>query len=238
MAWDARYFLFLGGALYTTLNIVFLTLFRILPASIVAIVSLLNPLSVVIVATTFSGEALSLFQWAGSTVILSAVLLSVFVTSRHAHPQSTHKKTLNSKIKLISAFLALSVATMFGFAVVNEKYLIDRLGLTTYFLYGIGFQILLASVFILIFRKKVTLRLPLRVHSIVWIYAVLLALSGLFFILTLESSDSSSLTAVGSSAKVALSLVLAYIILKEKKDIILKICAFILSLVGLFLLFS
>jgi drug/metabolite transporter (DMT)-like permease len=233
-AWEARYFIFFGAFLYTTLNIVFLSLFRIAAASIVVLVSLLNPVAVIVVATTFSGETLTSRQIIGVVAILLAVLLAGLLTKHH--PQVLNKSKRNSSMKLIG--LSFAVAVMYGFAVINEKYLINRLELPTYFLYGVGAQVMFATMYLYTLRTRITLKLPLNVHYNVWLYAALLAISGLFFLLSLNYSNSSSLTAMGSSAKVALTVLLAYFLLHEKEDLILKAVSLSLSILGLFLLFT
>ena len=75
-------------------------------------------------------------------------------------------------------------------------------------------------------------------HANVWAYAILLALSGLTYVISLNGSGSASLTIVISVANVALTALLAYIILKERTHLFAKVLGIVLTSIGLFLLFT
>ena len=122
----------------------------------------------------------------------------------------------------------------------NEKYLIDRIGLETYALYGWGMQATSAFFLAFVLRDKSKKKKPVtsQMHRDVWIYSVILAMAGLSFVTTLKNSDSSSLTSVSATAKVAFTVVVAYFVLHEKQFVKLKFLGLGLSAIGLFLLFT
>lgn len=229
-AWSARYFLLVGGMLFGSLNLLNFKLFRLLPASIVAIISLLSTLSVVILSMLFANERLSGVQISGGVLILSSILIVALITNGNNN---------KSKLKIYSALvIALIIALMYGPAIVNEKYLIDRIGLETYLLYGWGLQSLSAFTIAFMLRKPSKLKTTVKMHVNVWIYGMILAISGMLFIQSLVESDSASLAIIGASAKVVFTVFLAFLILKERSNLKLKIFSTVLSSIGLFLLFS
>lgn len=230
-AWSARWYLVAAGTCFATLNFLSFKLFRLLPASVVAITSLLNPTAVVVVAAAFTAETLTTQQWIGSAVLLLAVML---VQLRH-----TNKKNSNGKLSIgLSASIILLVALLFGIGIVTEKYLLDRIGLSTYLVFGWGGQFVSVSVLVFLLRKNFRLPDTWKMHGIVFSSALFLSVGGFFFVKTQVSSDSASLTSVSSSVKVLLTVLLAFIFLKERDRMIQKFIALALSCAGLFLLFT
>ena len=230
-AWDARYYLLLGGVLFTTANYLTLRLFRLIPASVAIVMGLMNSLAVVLVATLFAGESLTARQWVGASLLLGAVYLV-----QHFSKKKQSKKVRNRI--MLGVAISIASALLIGFAVVNEKYLLDRLDLHTYLLYGWGTQFLSSWVVFFAMGRRLKVLRDVRIHVDVWLYSALLATAGFFFVLTLKNSDSSSLTAVSASAKVLFAMVLAYILLKERDHVVSKALGLIFGCSGLYLLFS
>lgn len=227
-AWSARYYLLAGGMALAFVNYLTIKLFRMLPASIVVIMSLLNPLALVLAASLLLDETMSAYQWIGTIFLLSAVLLTQLFTVKK------RKKHATVSLGLV---VAIVIAGLYGLGIVNEKYLLDRLELPTYLFYGWGMQFISVLVVCFLLRKKFHMANKIKEHVDVWSYGFLLATSGFLFVISQVNSDSASLTAVSSSAKVVLTVVLAYILLKERSYLLLKIASLCLSVIGLFFLF-
>lgn len=230
-AWEARYFLLLGGVLFTVANYLVLKLFRIIPASIAIMMGLFNAISVLVIASVVAGESLSTRQWSGAAVLLSAVFIVQYYSKRRESAKAQRNISLGLLIASISALLI-------GVAVVNEKYLLDRIFLETYLLYGWGMQFFASLAVFGLLRKKPQVLPGVKLHVDVWIYALLLAFAGIFFVLTLNNSGSSSLTAVSASVKIVIAMVFAYLFLKERDHTSAKATGLIMSVAGLYLLFG
>ena len=151
--------------------------------------------------------------------------------------KSNHKTKKNITLGL---GVALFTALLFGQAIMNEKYLISRIGFNTYVLYGWGFQALSAYIvaFTLKDRKKIKEKLSRRIHINVWIVGILLGMSGFAYVTSLSKSGSASTMALSGTAVIGVTMFLAYFVLNEKEHLRPKIAGLILSAVGLSLLLS
>lgn len=230
-AWDARYYLIIGGSLFAGLNLLYLKLFRRVSASVGVLLILLSPLSVVIVSTLLTDETLTVTQVFGSVFILCAVLLAELSNKK---PKKIGKRMLVST----SLLLSIIIAIMAGFATVNEKYLLDRLGLDTYLVYGWGMQLLATIIIVFVFRKSYKKVTSNKLRFYLLTHALLLAFSGFFFIQTLIRSDNAALTSITASFKTVLAVAMAIVILKERQKIKIKVVSVLISVIGLLLLFQ
>lgn len=206
-------------------------MYRLVPASVAVFMGLLNTISVLLVAVIFRGESLSYKQTAGALLLfLAVVFVGLTVKSRSKR---------NDKKKIIVGLLISTLAALlFGPAILNEKYLINRFGLETYLLYGWGLQAISAFILAAFLRKPRKSKLSLKMYLDVWIYGALLGISGMFFVLTLRNSGSASLSAISGTSKIIITVVGAYIILAERKHLVVKSSGVILSGAGLYLLFT
>lgn len=230
-ALDAWPYLLVGGLLFVSLNVMILKLYRYIPASIMTFTTLLNTLSVLFFATILGGEALTAKQIFGALILfLSVLIVGLFA-------KSNHKTKKNITLGL---GVALFTALLFGPAIMNEKYLISRIGFNTYVLYGWGFQALSAYIvaFTLKDRKKIKEKLSRRIHINVWIVGILLGMSGFAYVTSLSKSGSASTMALSGTAVIGVTMFLAYFVLNEKEHLRPKIAGLILSAVGLSLLLS
>ena len=228
---EAWPYLITGGILFAGLNVIIFKLYRYVPASIMTFTALLNTLSVLLFATLVGGESLSTKQIYGAITLFMSVLIVGLFT------KSVHKTKKNITLGLgIAVFAAL----LFGPAIMNEKYLIGRIGFNTYVLYGWGFQTLTAFLvaFVLKNRKESKEKLSRKIHVNVWIGGALLGVSGFAYVSSLNKSGSASTMALSGTAVIGGTVFLAYFVLKEKEHLRPKIVGLLLSAVGLSLLLS
>lgn len=132
--------------------------------------------------------------------------------------------------------IAISSALLLGIANVTEKYLLDRINVPTYLIYGWGFQLLGALCIAVAFKSKFHLPTTRSTVSKACVYAVLVAVSGGFFIYTLVASNNASLTIALSGLKVVFAMILSYVVLKERSNIGTKLISVFLSVGGVYLL--
>ncbi len=230
-AWGARYYLLGGGVLFAFNSFLTIRMFRLIPASIGALLSVLSSISVVILSLLFAGERMTTIQWIGSVLLLGAVYLVQHYSQKH------ESKRVQNNI-IVGLIIALTAAIVFGMAIVNEKYLLDRLSLHTYLMYGWGVQFVAAlSIGLWLGKGLSRPNLSRRISFDLLIYALLFSISGIFFIFSLLSSDSSALTSVSSSIKIVVATILSYFLLHEQGHLYVKIVALLMSSVGLYCLF-
>ena len=230
-ALDAWPYLLIGGILFASLNVIIFKLYRYIPASIMTFTTLLNTMSVLLFATIVGGESLSTKQVYGAiTLFMSVIIVGLFTKS-----SNKTKKNLT-----LGLSIALVAALMFGPAIMNEKYLINRIGFNTYVLYGWGFQTLIAYLvaFVLKNRKKAKEKLSRKVHVSVWTGGALLGMSGFAYVSSLNKSGSASTVALSGTAVIGVTVFLAFFVLKEKEHLWPKIVGLLLSAIGLSLLLS
>lgn len=226
-------FLVVGGILFASINVILLKLFRYIPASVMAFTTLLNTLSVLLFATLAGGESISARQIYGAILLFGSVIIVGLLAKS---PKKSQKNII------IGISIAIFIALLFGPAIMNEKYLIGRIGFNTYLLYGWGLQALSAftMAFILKIRKrnKTKEALPIKTHVNVWLVGVLLGFSGLTYVTSLNKSGSASTIVLSGTAAIAVTVFLAYFILQEKEHLRPKIIGLLLIGFGLLLLIS
>jgi uncharacterized membrane protein len=232
---DNVHFLILGGVLFGVANLLTIRLFRLVNASVAILLTLLNNLAVVMLATLLGDETLSFKQASGIAVLLSSIVIAEVIAYR-----SKKKQARQARLTVISSIIiTIVLSIIFSFAVLNEKYLLQELPLSTYVLFGWGAQFLAALLIFLLLGGARNIRgLQRMTHVYSWLSGLLLAVSGLLFVVSLQETNSSSQITVISSFKIVTAMLLAYVLLNERTHALLKMCTTATSVVGLFLLFS
>jgi drug/metabolite transporter (DMT)-like permease len=217
-----------AGLLFSLKTLLVLRLFIYVPASVGSLMTSFNLVVGVLLATVLLNEGLSFFQVIGLLLMVLAIY-----TIRHTTKTKKQKHMFATGI-----LIAVSSALLLGVANVTEKYLLDRIDVPTYLIYGWGFQLLGALCIAVAFRSK--FQLPTTRSSVIksFIYAVLVAVSGGFFIYTLVASNNASLTIALSGLKVVFAMILSYVVLKERSNIGTKLISVFLSVGGVYLLMS
>lgn len=222
-----------GGVMFGVINLLMIKLFRLISASIAVFLNLFNVITTTVIASLFLNERITAQQWSGAVFLAFSVLLVAYI----AEATSTKKKT--NKRFLKGLLTALTASMIFGPAVVNERYLIDNMGLNTYIVYGWGLQCLFAFLIAYILRdKNKKKRISTRMHKDVWLYGSMLGIAGFAYVNSVSSANSVSLPTISSTARVAITMILAYWVLRERDYMPLKIFGLGLSMIGLFLIFN
>jgi drug/metabolite transporter (DMT)-like permease len=219
--------LILGGVLFGMSNFLVFEVLRKVPATVTSINLTLSRIFAVFFAIIFLGESLSINQFFGAILMLIAVAL----VSYHRK----HKKL--TRIYMQSLVVIFIISIMYGLAVINEKYLLDELGIRSYMIFGWFFQALVVSIIVYLRRSK--WKLPQgKLRKYLWLQVFLFVTSGILFVLTLMLSDSSSKTVSASGFKVVLSVILGYLLLNERQHPKRLFVATVLSFIGILLLFQ
>ncbi|MDQ3093918.1 MAG: DMT family transporter [bacterium] len=226
--WDPIIYsqLLAGGVLFGLVNFLAFEVYKHLSASVGSISMASNRIAVVLMAVIFLNEKLTFIQVIGIIIMLGAIVLATY--------KKSYKNVANNAY---TYFILIVAAFAYGFATINEKDLLDKMGVANYLVLGWGFQVLAVSSLVLLRRKKWLL--PDRSTFIPFISLVLLfGVSGGLFITSLVGSDSSSITVSLAGLKVILSVILAYILLKERSNFRRLLASSCLSFLGIILLLS
>lgn len=201
-------------------------LIRYIGASNVAVATMLNFLFAAIFAIIFLNESVSGLFIYGSLLLICGILISSFV-----RPDTKHKlKT--SKVKILLLILLMSFS--FGIGIMSEKIAINDSGIWNYMIFGWFSQLIGASIFIGIAgRKEIFSASWPQIKGSIFI-GIIGAAAGLTFISALSMGQLSN-TVMASTAKVTLTALLAAILLKERNQVLLRILAIILAILGLWL---
>lgn len=198
---------------------------KYLDAGHYTIINNITPIVTISAATILLNEGLSGSQLLGAIVVIfSAFLVSIpNIIGRH--------KSNSSGI-----VLALCAVTILGLSIVFERWMLTRIDLGAYLVYGWGAQTFWMLVMAwpdrkntrLIFQKK-------NLSPVIW-YAITNAFKGVFFVAALKTTTNVSLVSAAASFTAVSVVIAAYIFLKEKEWLWLKILAAIFGTIGLIIL--
>lgn len=230
---ETTFFIFIGGFLFGISQLLTLKLFRLVAASVAVFLTLLNNIAVVALATVFGAENLTNVQILGIGLMVISIGLAEYVAFK-----SKKKKKQNVSLAISTSMLiTVTLSIIFALAVMNEKHLLQEMPVTSYLIFGWGSQFFAAIVLYILlggFRSKHLYKRETIKYMVA--SAVLLAVSGLFFVLLLNHTNSSSVTTVASSLKIIVAMVLSYVVLNERTDPLIKITSTLISSIGLLLL--
>jgi len=216
--------IFLAIILYTVANILIYQALKTTQASIFTIIFSARVFFTILASTLLLSESLSSTQLLGASAMFIGIII--------ANLQS-------SKIKIGKAeatvFLA---AALIGFANTNDRFILQNLPL--YFYTSISFlgpSLLIGAIYPQ--HAKAALRFTKhKVFPKLILLSFLYTLAALTFFLSLKLTDNSSTVASISLASVIVTVLLAALFLNEKKQLLQKLFAASLSIIGLLLLIN
>lgn len=221
---DYSFRLVAGGLLFGLWAYFSYRVFAYVDAAIASLLATLNIVAVVIISSLFLHESLNILQFFGAILLFSAMLL---VLTRKV------SKKLRAEWNK-GVMLSLAASSTYGFAIANEKWLLNRMGIGSYVVLGLSLQWLPILLLSFIIRPKMygLLKNPNFIKDI-GLAGVARGLAGILFIISMVSANNASLISVLSGFKVVLSALLAAIILKETKFLKVKITAGIIACGGI-----
>lgn len=186
--------------------------------------STINGLGAAFLGILILGETISIAFIVGSLLILAAVYLSLTIKPDNSHPVTA---TLSTKVLLVvSALVCFSLGMLF------EKQAITAIGVWNYALYGWSMQLVGAFLLYKIFGNKELASIPKPIFKKAVALGILTSVAGLLFILAL-SLGSLSHTIVATSGKIAITMVMAAIFLHERNNMLRRLAAFMLAILGI-----
>lgn len=177
---------------------------------------------VVLASSILLGEGLIVSQFIGLLLIIFAVILIHFTNFR----VQFHKGDLY-------AFLA---AFLIGLALTNDRFLLKFFNIYTYTFINFMFPSLLCAGFYFSQLRDLKYLFKFKILIKTFILCVVVAIFVLCFFLALQVGNNSSQIASLSLTNIIIAVLLSIIILHEKENIIKKIIAAVLSLIGALLL--
>lgn len=205
-------------------------LLSVIGASSMVVAQTVNFLLVALFGIIFLGDKFNVFIMLGGILLIGGVGLALTTNGQNRHKNSA---SLSYKVLLLSlGSLFLAIGLTF------EKLAINEIGVWNYAMYGWGAQLVGAVVLFALFGRK-----ELQVHAAKGFYrsalfaGFLTAVSGGLFIYSLSKGVLSSVI-LASSAKVALTSILAFWVLKERNNLRRRVAAMAVSIVGLVVIFS
>jgi drug/metabolite transporter (DMT)-like permease len=213
-----------GSLMWPLFNIAAFRASKSIDAGIYTIIANLSPLFTLMVAVPFMGEQVTGVQYLGIGLLMISGVIAVVPGIK------------NKTIVLSGVLFALLSTVILGFGVAYEKFMLDRLDLGTYILFGWGSQIMWMALlatgewkYLPYFIKQVGLKTVL-------FYGSANALKSCCFILALFFVGSASIMSGATEFISIVIIAAAFFILHERDHIAQKIIGAIIGIIGLVLL--
>lgn len=189
-------------------------------------VSILNTISTALLGILFLSEGASINFVVGTLFIIGGTLIALRI-----HPDTEHhsRPPLGSLLVIV-----IAGAVMFAIGMYFEKIAINTIGVWDYSAYGWGMQLIGVTTFFILFGRKELPYITRRTIRQSLLLGLMTGVAGGLYIYAL-SIGTLSHTVVATSGKVAITVLLAAVFLKERNSLALRITAFTLSMIGLWL---
>ncbi len=194
-------------------------------AGLFSILQNMAPVVSIILAVLLLSERLNLQQFAGTLIIVASALAVSSISYKHG-----------SKSTKTSIILTLITVGLVGIGVVYEKWMLQRIGFSSYLVYGWGLQTFWAVVFAwpMLRQMKIVLRPKYRLPVLV--FSISRSMKGIAFVGALYLSQSASLVSAFVSFLPILMVGAGFIFLHEKQYLKLKILSALAGSIGLVIL--
>ena len=189
-------------------------------------VSTLNTTSTALLGILFLHEGFSMNFIIGAVFIIAGTLITLRI-----RPDLDHRSSAPFSLML---GLVVAGASLFATGMYFEKVAISAIGVWNYSAYGWGMQLIGAAILFILFGRKEIPHLTRRIIKNGLLLGLITSLAGGLYIYAL-SEGSLSHTIVATSGKVAITVFLAAVFLKERNNLPFRISAFTLSMIGLWL---
>lgn len=217
-------FLLVGSLIWPLFYIASFRANKEVDVSIFTIISNVSPVFTLIVAYPFLRERITLLQLLGIVLLIFSGMLAA-ISQLKTHVKVSRKGLLTC---LVSAIIL-------GIAVAYERFMLTRVDIGAYLIYGWGAQIAWSVLLTAkelknwpkLFRKE-------QIRKIVLIWGAASALRSVSFILALKLSSASLISASSDFLSVMIILA-AYLYLNERRHMISKWTAAFVGIIGLLL---
>ena len=199
---------------------------KIMGASNAAIINILNMLSSAVFGIVFLHDGYSPKLILGALLIIISAFISLNIA-----PDEEHKSINNIKLLYI---LILVGAIMFGLGMYAEKMAVSKIGVWNYAVFGWGMQAIGALILFIIFGREEVKYFNKEIIKKGILLGLMTSVAGGLYVYAL-SKGSLSNTIIASSGKIAITVFLAAVLLKERNDLIIRLFAFILAILGIWL---
>lgn len=199
-------------------------LIRYIGAANAVIVSALNTVGAALLGILFLKDGLSTWFILGAALIILSSLVSLRI-----RPDTEHGIAASLPIKVA---LALAGAAFFALGMFAEKQAITTIGVWNYTAFGWGMQAVGALLIFICFGLKEIPHLRKGVIIKGIMLGLITSVAGALYVYALSKGELSR-TVVAASGKVAITMLLAAVLLKERNAIWLRLLAFLLSVSGL-----
>lgn len=225
IGWANAVLLLVGSWVFPLINILALRASKDVDAGHFTILSNVTPIVTIVAATVLLNEQLNHQQLVGAAVIIASAFI-VTLPYLRAHKRS---KTSGVTIALIVFLLA-------GLATVYERWMLTRIDLGAYLVFGWGAQTLWMALTAWPERNSFKILKNKKYFMPIMGYALASSIKGVCFIAALQLSGNASLFSAFASFTAIMVVPAAYILLKEKQWLWLKILAAATGTVGLIIL--
>lgn len=225
VGWVNIAFLLAGSIIWPLFNILAFKANKTVDVGIYTVINNLSPFFTLLFALTILNESLTTHQYAG-------ILLLIFSGLLVALPQLRK----NNETHTYGILLCLLSTAVLGTAVAYERFMLTRIDLGAYFIYGWGSQIFWMA----ILARKELKNLPLLfketpTRKLTFGYGLTNVLKSASFILALKLSGSAAVVGAATNFMSVTVIISAYIFLAERKNLIIKLTSAIIGILGLFL---
>jgi len=194
-------------------------------AGLFGIINNLTPVITIVLAALLLSERLSGRQFAGALIIiLSALMVSILAYGRSSK---------NTKSGIILALLAV---VLLGSGTVYETWMLQRIGMGALLVYGLGLQTFWMALFAWPQRRQIREVINRKYGPQVLALSLSKSLKGLAFIASLYISKNAAVVSAFTGFLPVMVVLAAFIFLKEKAYLKVKILAAIAGTVGLAIL--
>lgn len=194
-------------------------------AGLFGIINNLGPVITIALAALLLAQELTLHQFAGASIIVLSALLVSIVAYSHS--------TKSTKTGIALALLSV---TLWGLGTVFESWMLKRIGMGSLLVYGLGFQTLWMGIFAWPQRHHIGALVNRKYGPKILALALAKSVKGIVFVAALFISKSAAIVGAFTGFLPVMILIAAYIFLKEKYHIKVKVLSAIAGLVGLVIL--
>jgi len=194
-------------------------------AGLYTVLNNLRPIVTIATAWIFLEQVLAGQQLVGAAVIILSTFLVTLPNLRH------HIKNRNAGLAL-----ALASITLVGFGTTFESFMLHRIDFGAYLVFGLGTQSLWMAVFTWPERKHIHLLRESKNLRPILAFSLSNSFKGLFFLAALKLSGSASIVSASASFMAMLVVIAAFVILRERDWLWLKISSALAGAIGLLLI--